>query len=363
MRVCVYSIHLKEVSFGGAGFHAVRRDVTPQTDYEPPHWTPSHEYPVSYRRNAKMHVTTKWSVEPAGAFEGFFMAKGNNPWGLSLPEAVASVNGTTVTYSADCTTSFPNAIALYDPLVIYWWLYTFRLGWTLTGPSENPCYVTLADPIATPFHTLLYIGCSKAAGKTETTPTAEAIWGEFTDCVVWRKDDPTTLTYWVGSAPAGNSATLLANANGQCSCWAHFLLDSWKAQGISNAQVVLVTPNVPTATGFLVKEWTFSGSGSSTSTAPFVYVVNRDVFDEIGIAGQGNRDPRSDFVLHYVVRYQNEYYDPSYGLPLGSHGYASRLGWENSSLDGFWRWGTYEGLPARLVKKKDQSTTETLFSP
>jgi len=334
MRVCVYSIHLKEVSFGGAGFHAVRRDVTPQTDYEPPHWTPSHEYPVSYRRNAKMHVTTKWSVEPAGAFEGFFMAKGNNPWGLSLPEAVASVNGTTVTYSADCTTSFPNAIALYDPLVIYWWLYTARLGWMLTGPSEDPCYVTLADPLATPFHTLLYIGCSKATGKTETTPTAEAIWGEFTDRVVRRLWDNAQMTYWFGDQMGATDTPEIlqrADANGNCQAWAGLLRDCFRVQGIS-ADRIRALPVSPFDEAILVKSWLINDPPHGSGSYP--YIVGTDAFDQNGIPGQGNGNPPGAFNGHWITLCNGEYHDPSYGTAKVSGPNRDKV-YEDGSLDGY----------------------------
>jgi hypothetical protein len=360
-RVCVYRIRLADVSFSGNGYHMVVRDTGSQTGYAPPHWTPSHEYPVSYRRNAKMHVTTRWSVEPAGAFTDIFTAQGNNAWGLNFPETTATVNGTTVTYSGDCTTSFPNAISLYDPLVIYWWLYTYPLGWTFTGGSENPCYLTLADPIGTPFHTLLYIGCSNAAGLTETTPTAEAIWTEFTDLVVLRRDAPTTLTYWADdSASATETGRLLKDGNGQCGAWAECLRDSWRVQAITSGRKLEVLPNIVDAMGFLVKDWNFIDPGSSPGTYPFVFVEDVDLFDDpSGAPGQGNQNPPGAFMNHFIVRHNEQYYDPSYG----SGPFSSDLNWENASLDGLWTVGDWYGEKRLFAKRKNPYTTETRFEP
>jgi len=50
-----------------------------------------------------------------------------------------------------------------------------------------------------------------------------------------------------------------------------------------------------------------------------------------GASGQGNIDPRSEFENHAIVKYNNRYYDPSYGSAIAS----SANTWETPALDGF----------------------------
>jgi len=50
------------------------------------------------------------------------------------------------------------------------------------------------------------------------------------------------------------------------------------------------------------------------------------------ITGQGNKDPRSEFENHVIVKYNNKYYDPSYGSSTIAN---SKNEWENKALDGF----------------------------
>ena len=72
---------------------------------------------------------------------------------------------------------------------------------------------------------------------------------------------------------------------------------------------------------------------------PIYYVKNWDLsnanpfspIDQNGIAGQGNGNPRADFDNHAIVKYNNTYYDPSYG----SSKKASKIEWEDSSIDGY----------------------------
>lgn len=170
--------------------------------------------------------------------------------------------------------------------------------------------------------------------------------------------DGTQLKYWDGgSASATNTAGLLRDGNGQCGAWAEFFIDMLKVQGISSTKIEVLDATDPRRRSFLVKNWTFIGSGVSPGTARYVYVLGIDVTDASGVAGQGNPDPPGGFYNHFIVRYSGQYYDPSYGTGP----FSSQSEWENASLDGFTCPGTYQGNPEILVKKNDSAVIETIF--
>jgi len=90
------------------------------------------------------------------------------------------------------------------------------------------------------------------------------------------------------------------------------------------------TSNTPKKRGYmLVKKWLFFINGTA-SQYPFTHYYNQ-IIDLKGVAGQGNEDPYSEFENHFIVMYNHEYYDPSYGGDI----YNTKEKWENASLDGF----------------------------
>jgi len=373
-RVCLYRVRLDAVTFGGAGYHDVYHDVGTQLAYEKPHWGPTRQNPVSYRRNTRPTVDeAKWTVEPPEGFEGTNKVLGSGSY--LFPETTATLTQSTlVAGNMISYTSFTNAIAYVNPLTVNWYIHTATDEWLDGKRNDNPVYVTLATPQGTAFHTCLHIGCTDAGGATDTTPAAQAIWGEFTQHplpssptvpVVYRVENPTMLTYYAhdfAHTNAFSTAELLAGGDGNCYAWADFLRDCWRVQGIAGGVITCVRPGFVSGhqcDAFLAKNWTFSGSGVSTTTVPFVYVVGNDVNPAFGAPGQGMGDPvESLFGQHFIVRYNLQFFDPSYG----SGPFNTQLGWENSSLDGLMYWGLYGGRSARLTKMKDAAATETVFS-
>ena len=61
----------------------------------------------------------------------------------------------------------------------------------------------------------------------------------------------------------------------------------------------------------------------------FGYLIG-DVADQMGIAGQRNPNPPPEFSNHWVVKYDSQIYDPSYGAGP----YASELLHQNAAIDG-----------------------------
>jgi len=163
--------------------------------------------------------------------------------------------------------------------------------------------------------------------------------------------DRPPLSYYAGGFAHTTQTTvaqLLRDGNGQCGAWADLLESCWRTQGIGTGDMVLVEADIWRQMGFIVRNWTFSGNGTSTQTSPYVYVLHSDVTDTTGVAGQNNPDPESVFALHYVVRFgRNQIYDPSYGLGP----FSSQLEWETQAIAGFLADASDWQLPAQWVVK------------
>ena len=151
-----------------------------------------------------------------------------------------------------------------------------------------------------------------------------------------QRRDGTPMTYW-GTIPLPSQcqtlAGLLAQADGSCVAWSQLFDQALEVQGIDSASVVEVTANpniVPGAEQFLVKDWTFTGLGTS-GNSDFPYIVGIDAMNEDGVPGQGNVEPPPAFENHFVVRFGGQIYDPSYGIgPFNSENEH-----ENAAIDGF----------------------------
>ena len=168
---------------------------------------------------------------------------------------------------------------------------------------------------------------------------------------------------------------MLADAvgNGTCVAWSRLFKTVCDALGISGTSIIqiesgyrndgLITyDDVPTTRGqFLVKDWTFTATGTApVGCAPFTHIAS-EVTDDIGVAGQGNSNPPGAFFNHFIVAYSGEYYDPSYG----SGPFPTQLSWETASIDGYEKaCDPGGGAPPLLVYKTDDpATTETVFIP
>ena len=234
--------------------------------------------------------------------------------------------------------------------------------------TKNSIYIT-GTAAPDKFHTLLEIACGGAvSGKRPGNPgeapnlaaveeqaVVTAVWSKFKGRAVRRVDDH-LLTYWAnGAANATNTAELLHDGNGQCGSWAEFFVDALSVHGIVGKKRT-VTSIYGANSAFLVKNWDFVGAGTS-GDVQFPYLM-QEVTDKRGAAGQGNKNPPGGFYNHFIVSYNGQFYDPSYG----NDPYASHADWEDASLAGF----TKE-LPngSTFVKKNSlgANNIETVLSP
>lgn len=284
---------------------------------------------------------------------------GAGPGNLDFPATTATVAGNEVTITnVECSNAFVNEVDFFDTMDITWQI-TWDGGttWCDAGISKNQVYVTLGDPVGgvTIFHTLVHLGCKNADGEATPIGCTDKIWSEFTDRDV-RRVDGTRLTYYASYTCANvTTASLLANGDGQCGAWAKFFIDMRKVQGLDDPNEYVIfrpipQPGIPQyLVGFVVKNWTFVGLGSSGyTTYPYLNIPDStlvgatsynwrfaEVTDAVGIPGQGTSNPASLFNNHQVV-ISGEYYDPSYGVK-----HATLQDIDDNAIDGFYISGYY----------------------
>jgi hypothetical protein len=394
---------IRSVTFRGG--HTVYRDpeldptgaIAPDVAYSSEHWLDTnldgdaedageHSWPYAYTRGTTLKVSARFVLDTAwGGGPIYVMATGptDPATGFQIhvgPKAVR-VDPTNpnelVLDETESPVAFPNVVQAYVGANLFRldWQATSdsqraNSTWTKAGTTQNPLYLTFADPALKPgvnlYHTLVHLGSKNADGKANESDVISAIWSDFTDREV-RRVDHTQLRYWAGGrATAVNTRELLAHANGQCGSWAYFLRDIMLAQGITDVKRVHVfnidepvnaagrpmTPDgLPAETRILVKNWRF-GTPTSPATKPYIY-RSTDVTELRGVPGQGNDDPLKEFRNHFIVRLKGQYYDPSYGTGP----FATQNAWENASLDGFGE----DRFGGTFYKKNDPKRIETRF--
>ena len=357
--------NVEEVSFKVPKGREVISDDATQV-FMAPHWVDKngdgkpvdvaageHNYPVAFTRNTAPEIEAKIEVKslPKGAV---CKVRATGKDGVSIAaKAVPAGKQIKLPFTA-AAKPWANTVKFYTtrpagksvtPFTPDWELsFTDGKSWHKIGKTEHTVYVNLADPkTALRQETLFEIGCRNANGKTTEADTVKNIWSEYTDRTVVRVQDNASLTYWSPTRPAPEplcwqTAGLLALTDGRCGAWAEFFKDVLLIQGITsqvaevdappivdmvkltadvNAFLPLATYNIQPL--FFVKKWNLAGANPFNSG------------DLKGVAGQSNPDPRSIFDNHAIVLYNGKYYDPSYGTGP----FASKVLWEDASLDGF----------------------------
>ena len=360
--------------------------------YDAPHWQDGNndgdaddpgerKYPIAYVRDTPPSIAGKIKVKPSGltALSGFSAKiKVTGPGNIAIDETAATIGTDEIELLATASTgNFVKEIDYLNPMNLSWEVEVNNKGhWCEAGDTANRTYVTLGVPTtALRQETLFDLGCSTADGEPVAADALADIWGDFTDRSVARVDS-VQLKYWnprVGSCQTLKAMLADAVGNGTCVAWSRLFKTVCDALGISGTSIIqiesgyrndgLITyDDVPTTRGqFLVKDWTFTATGTApVGCAPFTHIAS-EVTDDIGVAGQGNSNPPGAFFNHFIVAYSGEYYDPSYG----SGPFPTQLSWETASIDGYEKaCDPGGGAPPLLVYKTDDpATTETVFIP
>jgi hypothetical protein len=220
------------------------------------------------------------------------------------------------------------------------------------------------------------VACRNAKGQTAAASIVSGIWGDFQGPMPGVKSwDGVPMSYWAGGiAVANDTPRLVADRNGQCGSWASLLRDTFLTHGLLGVQkytIISAYDNLVPPTQYnplnlstlLIKDWSFVGAGSAPSFLyPFTHLPSEYSDSTGGKPGQNNQNPPGKFRNHFVVFFDNNYYDPSYGTGP----FSTQTDWENASLDGF----EIETLAVSggntviaPVAKKNGTAQETSFIP
>ena len=332
-------------------------------------------WPVAYVRGSPIVVKEARFKVGAGASLSDVKVTGTvASLGLRFEQQGVSQTGDElVLHDVVSTGTLPDSVGFIPNLRIQWRVEVN--GHELdAGTSSHPVYTLLRPPQGTLYLNLVDFTSRDASGMTTEPDVAAAIWDEFTDRSVERRElDPQSgqvrgtgvpFEYWtpgwtVESAIDGSyfsacptTLNLLTTGVGRCAAWAVFLQNALAVHGIDGRSVTAgKLPGFPTgpagAQYMLVKTWTF---GTPTGIGDFPYLmklkkdatgklvkVKADFQDAAGVAGQGRADPNPPgwFVVgdHAVVTYAGRIYDPAYGTGP----FSSIDEWARASLDGYAR--------------------------
>jgi hypothetical protein len=358
-------LRIQEVKFSSN--HVVEKDTL--GNFSSPEWkhgrSTTDNSPICYTRDTQIKLTAKFKVTRKPCSVDSVTIEGKARIGKNNILFKGKINvkpaDTEVSVSLSGSSKLPNRVDCVDLFKIGWAYNPASTGSLIAGTSANILYVVLADPVGTPaYWTLLDISCRAASKQTTEGKVVSKSYKPFSGRALTRKRDNKGLTYWnPKTTTCTNTQQLLASADGsgQCGSWSEFLIDMFKCHGINSASKVLVVHTLAahavSSSGFLVKNWRFTGAGSKP--APWPYVMHVDCVSVAGVAGQRNPNPPPAFFNHFVVKYGGEFYDPSYG----SSPVANQLKWENASIDGLFK----KTAPKNLVgyKKTDHSKVEILY--
>ena len=391
------TLRLKAVSYSGPKYRAVRRDDG-TANYGAPHWedrsTPpdgdaldqgDRKFPVSYTRSTEVKVSARWEVNPPANFQNCLI-RGKGRDGMNVPQTPATLKGNVLSIPAvTLTRPLPATIRFYNEFTIRWEA-SLNGGktWVPAGNSGNRMYVTLADPVsdAAPFETVLEIGARNADGQSDAADAVARIWNDFKIPFPgvkrkvrdgYNRPDDKEMTYWgtPGTACLTMEQMLAsASGDGKCEAWARLLQRVLQNLGVSGPKVlqvtsiyqndskVVTTPTGDPRGGMYIQIWTaINPTAAAANCAPFTYVFGPKFTDQQGMPGQGNFNPVSTFLEHFIVEYGGKYYDPSYG---GSPR-MSQEEWENVSISYFSK-GCLTSTGALIVMKENTPGVETVFT-
>lgn len=384
---------VQKVSFSGDKYWELTSDDG-ETIYKKPQFekdddTLVHNYSVAYTADStpKIKATFKVTGLKQSEIDGL-QVKAEGTDGVSIPEtdATAEQEDTqsdeyTITLDeTPCSTAWPNEVKYYDrtntdkkPFELEWSI-KIKGKWVKAGTSKHTVYVTLADPVTSlQQESLFYIGCRDAADSTSPSSVVTNVWFYFGGLDIKRVDG-VQMVYW--NPPQSVSQTLsgmllASNGNGSCVAWSDLFKSILEVQGISGVKKcelesiyhcdpgTTIYPDDKGRAVMLIKYWSFTGNGTATSYVPFTYYTNE--YHDYGsrVMAQGNSDSPSNFFEHFIIKYKNEYYDPSYGVgPIGK-----QLDWENGAFSGFEKKVKLNtSQEFKVGKKKNQTTEEVIIT-
>lgn len=381
------SFVIQEVSFQNA--NEILSDLG--VPFEPPQYKDSNHdgvisgagekaVPVLYVRNTQPTIAAK-IYHPSAKLTPPVYVRAESP-AFRIPCTPASIDSDTVISIASATeTTLADKIDFQDPLPVRWFVSTDnKSSWQSAGISTNRFYVTWAASRATQnLETLFFIGCPSAKGVSGIVGLNDdrvfnCIWNIFSSRSMPRAHDGLLLTYYGYRDSNRNGlydtgidrdcseidivdfANLIAVGNGQCHAFVDIFIQSLLAQGLATingiAPVSVCLDPKYGAIPFAVKNWETceparhipprAGKYFNIILPAFAGVTGLhhqhyslkegEAKDIPGVPGQGTSpNPPEQFDRHYILRYGDKYFDPSYG----SGPFNDRKTYEDGAFCGF----------------------------
>ena len=406
---------LQSVTFSGGtnNFFTVVSDNG--KDYNAPHYEKTRNKPVAFLKGSKMTVSAKIKLREKFSDDKELIVRlrlndyidSAETHTFIIPSENISITKTTFYQQINITdfeidVTLPNHVYFKEEFEI-----TFdavikdkSIGiddveeewWTQVGKTRNDLYVLFGRPheVGTLFESVLFMTCRnlqvQAAVSQETL--LSGIWSLFNSSVVVNRElvikkgksssnDHVLLKYYNPHNTQVTNAKMLlkSDGNGQCGSFASLFIEMLLAHGYPYNDIKFVFYGLNKyweghPCGFLVKNWTFSSTGTSNEINGISFThtnVNRndganshgfsitEVSDAPGVAGQNSSNPASFFGNHQIVGIGSNnnmvYYDPSYGEK-----YESELEIKNS-IDGVYysSYTVVNGLPKYTfyIKKRE----------
>jgi hypothetical protein len=345
-------------------------------------WEPGTSMPYAYVRNNQLQVTAIFKVtDPKYVGKKVFFKGVVDQVGF---KTVLTGNGIvaknkTVTISFTSKEKFPDKVGKFPSLGIDWFGSRSGLIWKNAGATANKIYVafkTAAAGVAGDLReTYVYLGSYGAAGDNQAVQTLTDLWDNNFSTNTVKRADGTPLTYYkkwikkaggmIVTASAGNVEGMLksADGDGQCGAFAHLLENAILGQGlpigtgagdIGDMKIWNIQADHPGLNeGFMVKNWKFLAKNNKDKNYRWVNQFNGPaIFGGAwpamtiptgydwkgavavkykGIACQNNTFPMGNFTNHIIVKVDDLFYDPSYGLT-----YANKYAIQNKAIAGFY---------------------------
>jgi hypothetical protein len=272
--------------------------------------------------------------------------------------------------------------------------------WEEVGISSHPLYVTYSQPSVSDgiFHSIIYYGCRNSKHSSSINVIVDNMYNNTfrpngSVGKVPRKDSPTVdaMGYWrwppnpqqLVEGCTQYSQDLLWFENGYCASWARFFEDMISTQGINGAETSIIDWNFPQnwlnllttdADAFtsgddgmiklqvpappdnfvnpkmFINNFQFSMHKFYTWDQEFFPLNNNLPIDitlnngnvltfapRPGAPAMGNNNPMSTHINHAIVKFNNKYYDPSYGLPIQ----PNKIAYDDVAIAGFGLAGAY----------------------
>ena len=391
VTIIVTDVRLKQVIFGGSGFHSILEDVS-QAAYGSPQWLDlnhdgdadennENHFPLSYLHGSDMTATALFDVSNGAQLPSPLKVRCTSSAKVTFPDTTAQVNRQTITASMTSNTGLPNAAVYYNPFRLTWSISKDNgKTWIFAGTSDNRLYVTLGNP-GSKQESIFDIASRNLSGEmTDKSQIVDTIWSAFKGPMpgLHRKvrdghnqTDNKEMKYWPeGFNTPGNftAPALISSGEGRCGSWADLLIQALNVHGITSTNEGITPPQWVPA-GYTAKSpW--------NSFNPWWLCVDGSH------PGQGNATPTvsapdqgiglpTRFNDHAVVRITNPaastVYDPSYALtfknPNNPSWDGSRLQWDDSTVKNFVVWATNGGPILAIEYWNNIGQIDTIWAP